>query len=258
MPRIHTREFPWSSPPDLNRRENSIEAAKLMVNAAHTAPVRGGEDHVEAELVWGEKEQEEIAEKMEELSYLPENKLTGEMYRIEAVMAREADCILLLGDIRGRNFPFDANCGICSGPAGCSFIYSRRKTTAGQVDHSDKSLSKTMIDGPLCQIYVEGLGYSVGSALWMAKSLMVDARPFMTMGVAARKLGYCPASEMVVGIPVATTSKNPFVDVHYDYSVTNMRRMVESLRRNYIITRQFGLDYRRFPSKRSKHEKKED
>ena len=158
-----------------------------MVNAAHTAPVRGGVDHVEAELVWGEKEQEEIAEKMEELSYLPENKLTGEMYRIEAVMAREADCILLLGDIRGRNFPFDANCGICSGPAGCSFIYSRRKTTAGQVEHSDKSLSKTMIDGPLCQLYVEGLGYSVGSALWMAKSLIVDARPFMTMGVGLRE-----------------------------------------------------------------------
>ena len=87
---------------------------------------------------------------------------------------------------------------------------------------------------------------------------MVDARPFMTMGVAARKLGYCPESEMVVGIPVATTSKNPFVDVHYDYSVTNMRRIVESVRRNYIITRQFGLDYRRYPSKITNQQKEEE
>jgi uncharacterized ferredoxin-like protein len=229
-----------------------------MLNAAHTAPCAGGVDHMEGELVWGEQEQEAMAEKMEELSYLPENKRVDEVYRIEAVMVREADCVLLLGDVRGRNTPFDANCGYCGGPSGCGFLYSRRRTAAGQVDHSDRSLSKTSIDGPLCQVHVQDLGYSAGSALWMARNLMVDARPFMTVGVAARKLGYCPASELVVGILCSATSKNPFVDVHYNYSVVNMRRMVDSVRRNYVITRQFAPDYRLKPSRTSQKKHRED
>jgi uncharacterized ferredoxin-like protein len=258
MPRIHSREFPWLSPPDVSRRRNAIEAAKLMLNAAHTAPCAGGVDHMECEIVWGEREQEGIAEKMEEISYLPESKRIDEMYRIEAVMAREADCVVVLGDIRGRNTPFDANCGYCGGAAGCSFVYGRRRTRAGQIDHSDKSLSKTLIDGPLCQIHVQGLGYSVGSALWMARKLMVDARPFMTVGIAARKLGYCPASEFVVGILVSATSKNPFVDVHYNYPVVNMRRMVDSVRKNYIITRQFAPDYRLHPGRASQKDNEKE
>jgi len=260
MPRIHSKEFPWFSPPDMNRRKHAVEAAKLMLNAAHTAPCTGGVDHMEAELVWGEQEQDEIAEKMEELSYLPECKRVDEVYRIEAVMAREADCILVLGDIRGRSTPFDADCGYCGGPAGCGFVYSRRRTAAGQIDPSDKSLSKTLIDGPLCQIHVQNLGYSVGSALWTARNLMVDARPFMTIGTAAKKLGYCRSSEFVVGILVSATSKNPFVDVHHDYPVVNMNRMIDSVRKNYIITRQFAPDYRLVPSKKRQEEngKKEE
>jgi uncharacterized ferredoxin-like protein len=258
MPRIHSKEFPWFSPADTARRNHAVEAAKLMLNAAHTAPAAGGVDHMEAELVWGEREQEEIAEKMEALSHLPENKLTGDLYRTEAVMAREADCILLLGDIRGRNTPFDVNCGYCSGPAGCSFVYSRRRTAAGQIDHSDKSLSKTLIDGPLCEVHVQDLGFSTGSALWMARNLMVDARPFMTVGIAAHKMGYCRASEFVVGILVSATSKNPFIDVHYNYNVLNLRRMIDSVRKNYIVTRQFAPDYRLVPPKKPQAEKKEE
>lgn len=251
MPRIKTKEFPWFSPSDQIRRNHVVQAAKLMMNAAYTAPCTGGVDHNEAELVWGEEEQGEIAEKMEELSYLSAKKRTAELYRTEAVMVREADCILLLGDIRGRNTPFDANCGYCSGPQGCAFVYSRRRTAAGQIDHSDKSLSKTLIDGPLCQVHVQNLGYSAASALWMARTLLVDARPFMTVGVAAKKLGYCRSSELVVGILVAATAKNPFIDVHYDYWVVNMGRMVDSVRKNYIITRQFAPDYRLVSSRRA-------
>ena len=251
MPKIHTKEFPWFSPSDLNRRSHAVEAAKLMMNAAHTAPVTGGVDHMEAELVWGEEEQTEIAEKMEEISHRPENEQTGELYRTEAIMAREADCILLLGDIRGRNTPFDVDCGFCGGPSGYGFLYSRRRTAAGQIDHSDASLSETLIDGPLCQIHVQNLGYSAASALWMARTLLVDARPFMTVGVAAKKLGYCRSSEFVVGILVAATSKNPFVDVNYDYGVINMARMVDSARQHYVITRQFAPDYRLVPAARA-------
>jgi hypothetical protein len=139
---------------------------------------------------------------------------------------------------------------MCGGAPGCSFVYSRRRTAAGQIDHSDKSLCKTSIDGPLCQMYVHNLGYGVGSALWAARTLLVDARPFMTVGVAASKLGYCKNSAFVVGVGVTATSKNPYVDVPYNYHLMNMRRIVESVHQAFIIPRQFGLDYRLIPQKK--------
>ncbi|MBI5444078.1 MAG: hypothetical protein HY900_23070 [Deltaproteobacteria bacterium] len=251
MPRVHTNEFPWHAPSDANRRENAVAAAKLMMNAAHTAPCAGGVDHVECELLWGEAEQEALAEKMEELSHLPGYERLQERYQTEAVMVREADCVLLIGDFRARNSPFDADCGLCGGPKGCSYVYSRRRAAMGQIDHTDKSLAKTPIDGPLCQLHIHDLGYNVGSALWAARSLMVDARPFMTVGVAASRLGYCGKSALVVGVCVAASAKNPFVDTHAKYAHMNMRRVVDSARRHYIITRQFGLDYRLNPGGKS-------
>ena len=248
MPRYHCNEFPWHAPSDQNRRENSILAAKLMINAAFTAPTTGGVDHVECELVWGENEQADLADKMDELSYSLKNERVKELYQVEAVMVREADCIVLVGDTRSRNTPFDADCGFCGGAEGCSFVYSRRKTSMGQIDPTDKSQSKTPIEGPLCGAHVANLGYSVGSALWVARKLMVDARPFMTVGVAAHKLKYCRNSAFVVGIPIAATSKNPFIDTHFNYPTMNMRSMVDSVRKNYVITRQFDQDYRMRPS----------
>ena len=88
MPSVHSKEFPWQSDSDRNRRDHVVEVAKLMMSAAHTAPITGGVDHLETELIWGEKELNELAEKMDELSYLPENKRTDEMFRTEAQMIR--------------------------------------------------------------------------------------------------------------------------------------------------------------------------
>ncbi len=250
MPKLHNNEFPWYAPSDQNRRNNSIEAAKLMINAAFTAPVTGGVDHNECELVWGENEQDDIARKMEELSHSLKNEKVRDLFQVEAVMTREADCILLIGDTRSRNTPFDVDCGWCGGTQGCKFTYSRRRTSMGQIESTDSSLSETLIDGPLCQMHVSNLGYSVGSALWMARNLLVDARPFMTIGAAACKLGYCRNSAFVVGIPIASTSKNPFIDTNFNYTTLNMRRVVDSARKNYIITRQMSRDYRFNPSKK--------
>ncbi len=251
MPSIHSKEFPWQSDSDKNRRDHVVEMGKLMMNAAHTAPITGGVDHLETELIWGEKELNEIADKMDELSYLPESKRTDEMFRTEGQMIRESDCVLTLGSFRARNMPFDANCGMCGGPPGCTFVYSRRRTGGGQIDPSDRSLCTTSIDGPLCQMYVHNLGYGVGSALWMAKTLLVDARPFMTVGLAASKLGYCKNSAFVVGVAATATAKNPYVDVPYNYHLVNMRKIVESVHQAFIIPRQFGVDYRLIPQKKA-------
>jgi hypothetical protein len=100
-------------------------------------------------------------------------------------------------------------------------------------------------------MYVHNLGYGVGSALWAARTLLVDARPFMTVGLAANKLGYCRHSAFVVGIGVTATSKNPYVDVPYNYHLMNMRRIVESVHQAFIIPRQMGVDYRLVPQKKA-------
>ncbi len=244
MPNFHVNEFPWHAPSDARRRELGLEAAKLMLGAALTAPVTGGVDHCEGEIVWGQDELEAVARKMEELAHTLGNKRLEESFKNEAVMVRETDCILFLGSYRSKTTPFDVDCGYCGGAEGCGYVYRGHKTAWGQIDDTDRGLQDTPLDGPLCMVRVSDLGYPIGSALWMAKTLMVDSRPFYSMGLAAMKLGYCKDSDLVVGIPVATLSKNPYVDVHPNYHVVNMKRMVDSVRKHYVITRQAGIDYR--------------
>lgn len=258
MPRIYMNEWPPYAPPNQASKECSLLAAKLMFNAAQTAPVTGGVDQVEGELVYGMEELEEVARKMEELAYKLKNKKMEDQWKYEAVMVRQSDVILFLGNYRAKETPFDLSCGLCGGRPDCSHVYSRRRVAAGQIDITDRSLSKTAIDGPLCGVRVGDLGHSVGSALWMATKLFVDCRPSLTMGIAGQKLGYCRNSAIVVGLPISTTSKNPYVDIHPDYHVVNMEKMIDAVRKNYVIPRQAGPDYRLWRLPREKEGEKEE
>ena len=92
---------------------------------------------------------------------------------------------------------------------------------------------------------VAGMGWAVGSALMMANRLFVDARAFMSVGVAGQKLDYCPKSPIVVGVPVAGKAKSPFVDILPDYHLHNLSRVIESTRNKYVISRMVNwLPYR--------------
>lgn len=243
MPEILMTDWPQYSPDDMNRRECTLVAVKLMANAAQTSPNAGGVSQIETHIVWGQKEQERIARKMEELAWKVENGQMGRLFKYEAVMVRESDAVLFVGNYRAHETPMDAGCGACGGVDNCSFFYERRPHIDGLVDTS-KRTSHTLVNGPLCTLRVQDLGFSVGSALFVANKLMVDARAFMTVGVAGQHLGYCPNSGIVVGILVASLGKNPFVDINTDYHVVNMSRMIDNLRRLYTISRQAGGDYR--------------
>jgi uncharacterized ferredoxin-like protein len=253
MANIYVNEWPPHSPADQARRENSLVAAKLMMNAALTAPFAGGVPQIEGNIVYGSDELEQLARKMEELSHTLNNEKINHLYKYEAVMARESDVVLFIGNYRAAQTPLDAGCGLCGGKPDCGFVYEKREVIAGQIDLTDRS-NKTAVNGPLCSARVNDLGYAVGSALWMATRLFVDTRPMMTMGVAGQRLGYCPNSAMVVGLPVATLSKNPYVDIGPNYHVINMQRMMDSVRKTYIISRQFGPDYRKVAPKKVKGE----
>ena len=238
---------PWS-PQDIRRKKGVLDAARFMINATFTAPFAGGVPQHEVHLVYGQEELEAVARKMEELAY--KNEKMKEMYLYEAVMVRDSDALIFIGNTRCHETALDAGCGMCGGGLDCSYFYDKKKHKYGLVDITDRS-SERMIDGPLCTARVDDLGYAVGSALWAAATLLVDARPFATMGMAGQKMGYCPNSGMVVGVPVAAKAKNPYVDVNVDYHLINMEKVLDSTRRIYSTTRIIrGFDYRKWIPKR--------
>jgi uncharacterized ferredoxin-like protein len=229
MPRITFRDWPPYSPTDQARRENVVLAARLMMNAALTAPSVGGIAMTEGEIVYGEEEQEQIARKMEELAH--EREAWQHMFLYEAVMAREADAILLLGNTNAYASPWKGECGLCAGRPDCSFVYETKKQTMGIVDVSDRRFD-TIVPGPLCVMYTHQLGYNVGSALMVAVGLFVDARPFISIGLAAQKLGYCRNSDVVIGIGIDARSKIEFTDPGVEYNLVNMQNAIKAIRSN--------------------------
>ena len=244
MPRIVIRDWPPYSPTDQQRRENAVMAAKLMMNGALTAPSIGGIPMTEGEIVYGEEEQEQIARKMEELAY--EIDAQRQVFLYEAVMARGVDVILLLGNTRAYSDPWDGECGLCAGRPDCSFVYENRKQSTGLIDRTDRR-SETIVKGPLCAVYAHQLGYNVGSALMVATNLYVDARPFITVGLAAQKLGYCRNSALIVGIGIAARSKCEPSDPALDYHLINLERSIDAIRGNVNqlgVRPATGIDHR--------------
>jgi uncharacterized ferredoxin-like protein len=229
MPRITIRDWPPYSPTDQNRRENTVVAAKLMMNAALTAPNVGGLPMTEGEIVYGEEEQEEIARKMEELAY--QREAWKHIFLYEAVMARQADSVLLLGNTRAYSSPWNGECGLCAGRPDCSFVYENRKQKAGIIDTTDRR-GEPLVRGPLCAVYAHQLGYNVGSALMVAVQLYIDARPFISIGMAAQKLGYCRNSELVMGIAINARAKCEASDPAVDYHLVNLDRAIDAIRSN--------------------------
>ncbi|MEN8244219.1 MAG: hypothetical protein ABFS43_04900, partial [Thermodesulfobacteriota bacterium] len=57
----HISDWTSWSPQDIRRKKGVLDAARMMVNAALTAPLAGGVPSIEAELVYGQKEIEAFA-----------------------------------------------------------------------------------------------------------------------------------------------------------------------------------------------------
>ena len=258
MPSIYINEWPPYSPQDKNKKENVLTAAKLMVNAALTAPFTGGVQGCEAEIVYGQDDLEKVAREMEKLAHEEQPKKLKKPFLYEAAMMRESDAIILLGNFRAHSTPIDAACGLCGGEPDCSFFYDRVKHFNGVVDTTDRR-RETPIKGPLCMMRAHDLGYAVGSALWLASNLFVDAKPSYAVGLAGRNLGYCKNSEVVVGIMLAVAAKNPFADIPPEYHLTNMGNLIDSLRKIAIITRQIpNHPYMSFDPTKEKKNKEEE
>jgi uncharacterized ferredoxin-like protein len=214
----------------------------------------------ECHIVYGAEDLAKVARKMEEIARLkPEDNTWQRMFKYEAAMVCDSDAILFIGALAAYQ-PFDTGCGYCGGSAGCQFTYERRKGRFGVIDVNEPIHPDWLVDGPMCTLNAYGMGWAVGSALMMANRLFVDARPFMSVGVAGQKLGYCPKSPIVVGVPVAAKAKSPFVDILPDYHMHNLSRVIDTLRAKYVISRMVNwLPYRQWdPLNPDNGQKKED
>ncbi len=240
MSRIQFNDWPPYAPADQAKKENVLIVARLMVNAALTAPITGGVAGLEAEIGYGEKEMEAIAREMERLAHDGVPRKLKRPFLYQAAMLRECDAVVFIGNYRAHSTPMDSGCGLCGGKPDCSFVYERVKHTRGLIDTTDRKRA-TAVKGPLCMLRCHDLGYGVGSALWMAATHFVDAKPFYSVGLAGRNLDFCSSSEVVVGIPVAVSGKNPLVDFPPDYHLNNMTKQLDAVRRTAVIIRQLNM-----------------
>jgi len=172
--------------------EAILEAAKLMLISARTAPKSAGIDDVLTVIVYGE-EKDAIAGKMEELAEERKN----EGFRRDAKNVRDSEVVVLIG-VRG-NKSFGLNCGAC-GYESCK-----------EFDDAQKNFGEDFV-GPTCLFKALDLGIALGSAVKTASILNVDNRIMYRVGTAALKLNLLPEATVVMGIPVSAKGKNIYFD----------------------------------------------
>jgi len=175
-------------------RDAILEAAKLMLISARTAPKSAGIDDVLTIIVYGE-EKDAIARKMEEMA--EERKIEG--FRRDAKNVRDSEVVILIG-VRG-NKSFGLNCGAC-GYESCK-----------EFDDAQKKFGEDFF-GPTCLFKALDLGIALGSTVKTASLLNVDNRVMYRVGTAALKLNLLPEATVVMGIPVSAKGKNIYFDRH--------------------------------------------
>ncbi|RUM33553.1 MAG: hypothetical protein DSY33_04190 [Archaeoglobus sp.] len=172
------------------RREAVKLSAYLMAISARTAPKAKGEDDIEIVYIDGD-EKNRISEEMIKIG--KEKGIYGFVRDGESLKLSEA--ILLIGVFGCK--PVKLNCGACG--MSCEDLEKAEK-----VEGKDYR-------GPNCAFKLIDLGIAVGSAVKFASIVNVDNRIMYRIGTVARKLGYAKA-DVVLGIPLSCTGKNPFFD----------------------------------------------
>lgn len=169
-----------------------LEAARLMLLAARTAPKTAGKDDVVALILYG-KEKDAVAEKMEEIAV--ERKSEG--FNRDAKNVKDSHAVILVG-VRG-----DRSVGLDCG--GCGYGYCK------EFEGSEKKRGNDF-KGPTCVFKALDLGISLGSAVKTAAALDVDNRIMYRVGTAAMKMGFLSKATIVMGIPVSAKGKNIYFD----------------------------------------------
>ena len=175
----------------------SIEAgAAMMALVMRTAPKTRGIDALQTAAVTG-PDLEKIASVMERKA--EERSMSLPIFKRDAHNVRNAAVVLLVGvkrEPKKMELPF--NCGAC-GYESCAALLA-----SGCRRGED-------FTGPVCIFQAIDLGVALGSAVKLAAELGIDNRIMYTIGAAAKDLNLLD-SDLIIGIPLSATGKNPFFD----------------------------------------------
>jgi uncharacterized ferredoxin-like protein len=166
-----------------NRRERLIQVANAMMTAARTAPKGKGIDVIEVILLTDETIVE-LAKAME--AYSEKTGLKFLLRDAENILQSEA--IVVIGTaLQVQNL----NCGYCG------FETCNAKNAYPEVP---------------CALNTTDVGIAIGSACAVAADNRVDSRVMFSVGRVVQELGWMPGCSNIYGIPISSTSKNPFFD----------------------------------------------
>lgn len=172
-------------------KEAILEAAKLMLIAARTAPKSAGIDDILTLIVHG-KEKNALADKMDEIA----EQRKSDLFKRDAKNTRDSEAIVLVG-VRGRK-SLGLNCGACGYKTCKEFDKVKRKGTD--------------FGGPTCLLKALDMGIALGSAVKTASGLNVDNRIMYRIGAAAMRLKMLPEATVVMGIPLSAKGKSIYFD----------------------------------------------
>ena len=166
-----------------NRSERLLQVANEMMTAARTAPKGKGIDVIEIELV-ADEDIRTLSDAMLDYS----EKTGMKFVTRDAENILHAEAIILIGT---KTKTQSLNCGYCG-----------FETCAEKMEHPAIPCSLNSVD----------VGIAIGSAVSVAADHRVDSRVMFSVGRAAIELGMMPGCTSVYGIPISSTSKNPFFD----------------------------------------------
>ncbi len=175
-----------------------IMAAALMAASARTSPKGRAVDSTTS-LVLMDDDLEKLALAMERKAAEKPDYLSS-VYRRDANNVRNSGCVLLLG-VTGepKKIEQPIDCGAC-GFASCEHLSKARK----------KAKTKDFV-GPVCIFQAMDLGIALCSSAKLAADLGIDNRMMYTVGAAAQSLRLLD-SDIIIGIPLSVTGKNPYFD----------------------------------------------
>ena len=170
--------------------------ASMMALSARTAPKTRGIDSVKT-MVLTQEDLEQLAIAMEKKA--KDKSIELPTFKRDADNVRNSAAVLLIGVSRDpKRIELPLNCGAC-GYKNCKALLA-----AGKREGED-------FTGPVCIFQAIDLGIALGSAVKMAGELNIDNRMMYTIGAAAKKLNLLD-SDIIIGIPLSATGKNPFFD----------------------------------------------
>ena len=181
---------------DETEKEAVRVTATIMAASVRTAPKARGIDAIETMILDGE-DLEQLALAMKRLSEDKSSAMSPAFSR-DAENVRNSECVLLVG-VTGepKKVEQPINCGAC-GFATCETLLKARKRTG-------------VFSGPNCIIQAIDLGIALSSAVKLANELNIDNRIMYTIGAAAKDLRLLD-SDVIMGIPLSVSGKNPYFD----------------------------------------------